>query len=149
MPSNSLRRALRARRSVKDVPGQSVKDVMRLNTKTAKGRPPRIALYYHRVVIFNTRISNLRDSKPNAKHAPPATSEACGDTPNGIIHDTLTVGCNTVDNGCGYTYAKQQWVWCNGTMSVVIGTVGDLVVHDNAISVGGSFTSIKGKVIKP
>jgi len=77
------------------------------------------------------------------------TSETCSGTPDGIIHDTLTVGCNTVDNGCGYTYAKQQWIWCNGTTSVVIGTVGDLVVHDNAISVGGSFTSIKGKVIKP
>jgi hypothetical protein len=36
-----------------------------------------------------------------------------------------------------------------GTVSTVIGTVGDLVVHDNAISVGGSYASIKGKIIKP
>src|SRR5258708_4379186 len=72
----------------------------------------------------------------------------CG-TPSGIIHDSLSVGCNSVDNGCGYTYTGQQWVWCNGTTNTVIGTVGDLVVHDNAISVGGSYTSIKGNVIKP
>ena len=77
------------------------------------------------------------------------TSETCSGTPNGIIHDSLSVGCNSVDNGCGYTFTNQQWVWCNGTTNTVIGTVGDLVVHDNAISVGGSFTSIKGKVIKP
>jgi hypothetical protein len=77
------------------------------------------------------------------------TSETCGGTPGGIIHDSLTVGCNSVDNGCGYTYTKQQWVWCNGATNTVIGTVGDLVVHDNAISVGGSYTSIQGNVIKP
>lgn len=77
------------------------------------------------------------------------TAETCSGTPNGIIHDTLTVGCNSVDSGCGYTYTRQQWVWCNGSTSVVIGTVGDLVVHDDAVSVGGSFTSIKGKIIKP
>lgn len=77
------------------------------------------------------------------------TSETCSGTPGGIIHDTLTVGCNSVDNGCGYTYTKQQWVWCNGTTNPVIGTVGDLVVHDNAISVGGLYTSLKNKVIKP
>jgi hypothetical protein len=77
------------------------------------------------------------------------TSETCSGTPNGIIHDSLTVGCNSVDNGCGYTYTNQQWVWCNGTTNTVIGTVGDLVVHDNAISVGGSYTSIVNKIIKP
>jgi len=77
------------------------------------------------------------------------TSETCSGTPDGIIHDTLTVGCNSVGNGCGYTYTKQQWVWCNGTASQVIGTVGDLVVHDNSISVGGSFTSLKGQIIAP
>ena len=77
------------------------------------------------------------------------TSETCSGTPNGIIHDSLSVGCNTVDNGCGYTYKNQQWVWCNGATNTVIGTVGDLVVHDNAISVGGSYTSTQGKTIKP
>lgn len=77
------------------------------------------------------------------------TSESCSDTPSGIIHDTITVGCNTVDNGCGYTYTRQQWILCHGPASFPIGTVGDLVVHDNAISVGGSFTSIKGRVITP
>ena len=77
------------------------------------------------------------------------TSESCSGTPSGIIHDSLTVGCNSVGNGCGYTYTKQQWVWCNGTSEPVIGTVGDSVVHDDAISVDGSFTSIKGKVTKP
>jgi hypothetical protein len=77
------------------------------------------------------------------------TSETCSGTPNGIIHDSLTVGCNSVDNGCGYTYTNQQWVWCNGTTNTVTGTVGDLVVHDNAISVGGSYTSIVNKIIKP
>lgn len=76
-------------------------------------------------------------------------SETCSGTPSGIIHDTLTAGCNSVENGCGYTYTKQQWVWCNGTTSVVIGTVGDLVVHDHSISVGGVFTSLKGQTILP
>src|SRR5258708_37847031 len=40
-------------------------------------------------------------------------------TPSGIIHDSLSVGCNSVDNGCGYTYTGQQWVWCNGTTNTV------------------------------
>ncbi len=77
------------------------------------------------------------------------TSETCSGTPSGIIHDTLSVGCNSVGNGCGFTYTKQQWVFCNGGTSSVIGTVGDLIVHDNSISVGGSTASIKNKVIKP
>jgi hypothetical protein len=77
------------------------------------------------------------------------TSETCTGTPNGIIHDSLTVGCNSVDNGCGYTYTNQQWVWCNGTTNTVIGTVGDLIVHDNAISVRGSYTSLVNTIIKP
>ncbi len=37
------------------------------------------------------------------------TSEICSDTPSGIIHDTLSVGCNSVGGSCGYTYANQQW----------------------------------------
>ena len=77
------------------------------------------------------------------------TSETCTGTPGGIIHDTLTVGCNSVGGSCGYTYSKQQWVWCHEGISTVIGTVGDLIVHNNAISVNGSFTSIKGTIIKP
>jgi hypothetical protein len=77
---------------------------------------------------------------------PIKTSDNCGATPAGIIHDTLSVGCNTVGNGCGFTFKKQQWLWCHGTASTVIGTIGDLVVQDNKISVNGSYTTLKGKI---
>ncbi|SRR5216683_1223529 len=101
-------------------------------------------------VTANVQTKEQSASKSsNSCNTTITTSETCSGTPNGIIHDSLTVGCNSVDNGCGYTYTKQQWVWCNGTTNPVIGTVGDLVVHDNAISVGGSYTSIKGNIIKP
>jgi hypothetical protein len=77
------------------------------------------------------------------------TSETCSDTPEGIIHDQLTVGCNSVGGSCGYTYKGQQWVWCPGGVSKVVWTVGDLIVHNNSISVNGVFTSLKGRIITP
>src|SRR5581483_7297273 len=77
------------------------------------------------------------------------TSEICSDTPSGIIHDTLSVGCNSVGGSCGYTYANQQWVFCKGPASSILATIGDLVVHNNSISVAGTTSSLKGRVFRP
>lgn len=59
----------------------------------------------------------------------------------GAIADTLTVACNSSsDPACGFTLTNQRWLWCpaSGGPSVVLGKIGDLIVHNNSISVGGN-----------
>jgi hypothetical protein len=68
------------------------------------------------------------------------TSESCTITTGlGTFTDRLTVGCNTVGGSCGHTYTQQQWQWCPTTGSPVpIGTPGDIVVHNDNVTVGGN-----------
>ena len=68
------------------------------------------------------------------------TGETCYSISNGVIGDVMTVGCNSVGGSCGFTYTHQQWVWCSSAGDVIIATPGDLIVHNNSISVGGNTT---------
>ena len=67
------------------------------------------------------------------------TSDTCSPDSGGILSDDLKVGCNSVGGSCGFTYTKQQWLYCpaGGGTPVVIATPGDLVVHNNSITVSG------------
>jgi hypothetical protein len=67
------------------------------------------------------------------------TSETCSADTNGVFTDLLFIGCNSVGGSCGVTFTHQQWLWCppNGA-AVVIATPGDLIIHDNEVSVGGN-----------
>jgi len=67
------------------------------------------------------------------------TSETCSADTNGVFTDLLFIGCNSVGGSCGVTFTHQQWMWCppNGA-AVVIATPGDLIIHDNDVSVGGN-----------
>src|SRR6202171_6285287 len=70
----------------------------------------------------------------------PGTNETCSTDTNGIFTDQLWIGCNSVGGSCGVTYTKQQWLWCppGGGTAVVIATPGDVIVHNDSISVGGN-----------
>lgn len=70
------------------------------------------------------------------------TSETCSQDTNGSFTDALSVGCNSVGGSCGVTYTHQQWLWCpgGGKPDVVIATPGDLIIHNDSISVGGNTT---------
>lgn len=77
------------------------------------------------------------------------TTESCTLIALGNFIDVLTVGCNSVGGSCGYTYTHQQWVYC-GTSPIVIGTPGDLIVHNDVISVGGNVIGfVPGTYIYP
>jgi len=79
-------------------------------------------------------------------------STSCSTDTGGQFQDQLSVNCNTVGGSCGFTNTNQQWQWCppNGSASQVIATIGDLVVHNHGISVGGSFTVYpKGTIFGP
>jgi hypothetical protein len=67
------------------------------------------------------------------------TSETCSPDSGGILTDHLWVGCNSVGGSCGYTYTHQQWLYCpsGGGTAVVFATPGDLVVHNNSVTVSG------------
>jgi hypothetical protein len=68
------------------------------------------------------------------------TTLTCTTDPNGIFRDVLFVDCNSVGGSCGITSTKQQWLWCppGGGAAVIIATPGDLIVHNDSISVGGN-----------
>lgn len=67
-----------------------------------------------------------------------STSETCSPDAGGVFQDALTVGCNSVGGSCGFTYTKQKWLYCPPTGApVVFAAPGDLVVHNNSITVGG------------
>ena len=75
----------------------------------------------------------------NTCNNPVQTSSTCSPDANGQFTDNLTVGCNSVGGSCGFTALHQQWLWCKpsgGTQ--VLATPGDLIVHNDSISVGGS-----------
>jgi hypothetical protein len=66
------------------------------------------------------------------------TSETCSPDAGGVLQDALTVGCNSVGGSCGVTYKNQQWLYCPSTGTpVVFATPGDVVAHNDSITVGG------------
>lgn len=82
---------------------------------------------------FGTKFANT------CNNGAPGTSETCSSDTNGIFTDQLFIGCNTVGGSCGVTYTHQQWLWCPaGGTPVVIATPGDLIVHNDMVSVGGN-----------
>lgn len=78
------------------------------------------------------------------------TSETCSPDTGGQLQDAISVGCNSVGGSCGTTFTKQQWLYCPSTGSpVVFATPGDLVIHNNAVTVGGSSQFAAGTRIGP
>ena len=77
-----------------------------------------------------------------------STSETCT-LANSAFVDNLTVGCNSIGGSCGHTYTRQTWQWCGPSTSLSIGAPGDIVVHNDLISVGGNFIFIPGTDIFP
>jgi len=77
-----------------------------------------------------------------------STSETCT-LANSAFVDNLTVGCNSIGGSCGHTYTRQTWQWCGPSTPLSIGTPGDIVVHNDLISVGGNFIFIPGTDIFP
>jgi hypothetical protein len=67
-----------------------------------------------------------------------ATSQTCSPDIDGVLTDHIGVGCNSVGGSCGVTFTKQQWLYCPaGGTPVVFATPGDLVIHNNSVTVGG------------
>ena len=81
----------------------------------------------------------------------PITSSSCSPDVGGILSDTMTVGCNSMGGSCGYTALAQKWQFCPpfGGTPVTIGAPGDLVVHNDYITVGGSLAFLPGTKIGP
>ncbi len=76
------------------------------------------------------------------------TSQTCSPDAGGILQDAITVGCNSVGGSCGATFTKQQWLYCppSGT-PVPFATPGDLVIHNNSVTVGGYASFPTGAII--
>jgi hypothetical protein len=79
-------------------------------------------------------------SNNTCNNGPVSTTETCSTDLNGVFTDAISVGCNSVGGSCGETLTKQQWLWCppNAGTPVVIATPGDLIIHNDSISVGGN-----------
>ena len=78
------------------------------------------------------------------------TTQTCTTTTGGFLGDQLFVGCNSVGGSCGFTYTNQQWLWCpaSGSTPVVIAAPGDLVVHNDSVTVSGCTKFPMGTKIK-
>jgi len=110
---------------------------------------------YQVVDVSNNPVNDLvsvreqfSNKSANSCNTTVHTTETCTVIGGGSFTDALTVGCNSVGGTCGFTYTHQQWLWCSST-GVVIATPGDLVVHNNAITVGGSIYFAPGTYIYP
>jgi len=73
------------------------------------------------------------------------TTYACRPIASGNFTDSLDPGCPAtaqLANGCGYTFPQQVWEWCNPqpVSPVSIGDIGQDIVHNNYISLGGNST---------
>ena len=102
---------------------------------------------YQEVDINNAPVGTIQSKEQFGSKSPnscnngnPGTNETCSTDTSGVFTDQLWIGCNSVGGSCGVTYTKQQWLWCppNGGTAVVIATPGDVIVHNNSISVGGN-----------
>lgn len=77
------------------------------------------------------------------------TSETCSSDSGGILADAITVGCNSVGGSCGVTFTKQQWLYCpSGGTPAVFATPGDLVIHNDSVTVGGQTYFPPGTIIR-
>jgi hypothetical protein len=103
---------------------------------------------YQEVDVNNNPVGSIQSKEQFASKSTNtcgngnSTSETCTVDTNGQFTDVLSVNCNTVGGSCGFTYTKQQWLWCpsgSGT-PVVVATPGDIIVHNDSISVGGNTT---------
>jgi len=78
-------------------------------------------------------------SANSCNNGTPQTQETCHSMAYAEFQDQLSVACNSVGGSCGFTYTAQVWQWCPDTGSpVTVGKPGDLVVHNDSISVGGN-----------
>jgi hypothetical protein len=102
---------------------------------------------YQEVDINNAPVGTVQSKEQFAsistntcKNGNPSTSSTCSSDPNGVFTDALSINCNSVGGSCGVTLTKQQWLWCpaNGATAVVIATPGDIILHNDSISVGGN-----------
>ena len=91
------------------------------------------------VQAFVTIREQFTSKSANTCNTTIQTSESCSLIGLGSFSDGITVGCNSVGGSCGTTYTHQQWVWC-ANPPVVIATPGDLIIHNNGVSVGGNTT---------
>jgi integrase len=105
-------------------------------------------LIQYQEVDVNNNPAGTVDSKEQfaskstntCNNGPVSTTETCSTDLNGVFTDAISVGCNSVGGSCGETLTKQQWLWCppNAGTPVVIATPGDLIIHNDSISVGGN-----------
>ena len=102
---------------------------------------------YQEVDINNAPVGTIQSkelfgniSTNTCKNGNPSTSSTCSTDDNGVFTDALSINCNSVGGSCGMTLTKQQWLWCpaNGATPVVIATPGDIILHNDSISVGGN-----------
>jgi hypothetical protein len=102
---------------------------------------------YQEVDINNAPVGTIQSKEQFASisantcnNGNPGTSTNCSADPDGVFTDAQSINCNTVGGSCGLTAKKQQWLWCpaNGGAPVVIATPGDIILHNDSISVGGN-----------
>jgi hypothetical protein len=100
---------------------------------------------YSEVDVNGTSVGTIStkeqfDSKSaNSCNTSIRTSETCSPDAGGVLQDALTVGCNSVGGSCGVTYTKQKWLFCPSTGTpIVFAAPGDIVAHNDSITVGGS-----------
>ncbi|HEY6413786.1 MAG TPA: hypothetical protein VIX42_08865 [Edaphobacter sp.] len=78
----------------------------------------------------------------NCNGASVHTSYSCTPIATGNFTDGLSPGCPStaqLAQGCGYTFPDQVWEWCNPVSTPVsIGNIGQDVVDNNIISLGGN-----------
>ena len=94
-------------------------------------------------VTDNVLIKESFDSEtPNTCNTPMGGTYTCTASQGGGFTDAISVGCNSVGGSCGLTRTNQKWYWCrvDPPGPVVIATIGDLIVHNDYISVGGNTT---------
>lgn len=87
--------------------------------------------------------------EPNTCNSGDISSQVCAPDKGGILKDLLWVGFNTVGDPCGFTATNQQWLWCprSDAAPVVLATTGDLVVHNDSVTVHGCAKFPKGTKI--
>ncbi len=105
---------------------------------------------------------DIRENVPavtsSCTSAPVATGTSCflnssvapGST--NLFIDALSAGCPTssAPSPCGFTFPNQQWQWCksDGT-TPSIGTIGQDIVNNTSVSVGGNTVGLTGTFFNP
>jgi hypothetical protein len=88
--------------------------------------------------VFETVDPNTVSSCTNTKVG---TTPSCTQITGGYLPDVFLAGCPGFSNpGCGFTYPSQSWNACLSGSNKNLGTIGQDIVHSNAISLGGNTT---------